>query len=249
MLHEQTVQKLFAMKLGGMVEAYEEQSTQSAAGELSFDERFGMLVDRQWICKENRALTTRLKYAKLKEPACIEDLDFRAQRGLKRPVINHLASCDWITHHQNCIITGSTGVGKTFVACALAHQVCREGYRAIYFYAPKLFRGLSKAEADGSLARLLTRIAKANLLVVDDWGLGEPEPRHYQQFLEILEDRHGFGSTLITSQFPLNTWHEMIQDATVADAILDRLIHNAHRIELDGDSMRKKKKKGNGSEK
>ncbi len=239
MLTEPTKTKLYAMKLNGMAEAYEEQRTQSSVTELGFDERFGMLVDRQWLWKENRALATRLNYAKLRQCACFEDLDFTEARGLKRALIDQLGSCEWVRHHQNLIITGPTGCGKTFVACALAHKACREGFRALYFYAPKLFRALSTAYADGSLANLLKKIAKAHVLVLDDWGLAKIEERQYREFLEILDDRHGQGSTVITSQFPLSAWHEVIPDPTVADALLDRLIHNAHRIELKGESMRK----------
>jgi len=244
MLNEPTMTKLHAMKLTGMAEAYEEQRAQARMGALAFEERFALLVERQWLWKENRALRARLAYADLKEPACVEDLDFRDVRGLKRSVIDQLASGDWLRYHQNVTVTGPTGTGKTFLACALAHKACREGYRAVYFYGPKLFRELTMARADGSLAKLLKKIAKAQLLVVDDWGLAKLDEQHYRDFLEIMDDRQGCGATLVTSQFPVNTWHETIQDPTVADAILDRLIHNAHRIELKGESMRKRKAKG-----
>ena len=243
MLLEQTMNKLGAMKLTGMAEGYEEQRRQTRIAELSFDERFGLLVDRQWLWKEDRALRRRLQYAELKQNACIEDIDYRSHRGLDRATIDHLVTGDWIRHHQNCIITGKTGVGKSYLACALAQKACRDGYRALYFYTPKLFRALAVAQADGSLIKLLNKIAKAEVLVVDDWGLVSPGPKAYRDFLEILDDRHGSGSTLITSQFPVDTWHELIGDPTVADAILDRLVHNAHRIDLDGESMRKKKAK------
>jgi DNA replication protein DnaC len=240
MLTEPTKTKLYAMKLHGMAEAYDEQRTQTRVTELGFEERFGMLVDRQWLWKENRALTTRLQYAKLRQSACVEDLDFTEARGLKRALLEQLGTCEWVRQHQNLIITGPTGCGKTFVACALAHKACREGFRALYFYAPKLFRALSTADADGSLAQLLKKIAKAQVLVLDDWGLAKIDERQYREFLEILDDRHGQGSTVITSQFPLSAWHEAIPDPTVADALLDRLIHNAHRIELKGESLRKR---------
>jgi DNA replication protein DnaC len=241
MLNEPTMTKLYEMKLNGMAEAYEEQRSSSTISELSFDERFAMLVERQWIWKENRSLMTRLTYAGLKQSACVEDMDFRDCRGLKRSQIDQLSTGDWVTQHQNVIVTGPTGCGKTFVACALAHKACRAGNRVLYFYAPKLFRALTTAAADGSLPNLLKKIAKAPVLVVDDWGMAKIEERQYREFLEILDDRHGAGSTLMTSQFPVNSWHEAIPDPTVADAILDRLIHNAHRIELKGDSMRKRK--------
>ena len=243
MLNEPTMTKLYEMKLNGMAEAYEEQRVSSTIAALSFDERFAMLVERQWLWRENRALATRLAYAGLKQAAAVEDLDFRDSRGLKRAQIEHLSSGDWVTNHQNVIVTGPTGCGKTYVACALAHKACRQGHRAIYFYAPKLFRSLTLAQADGSLPSLLKKIAKARLLVIDDWGMAKIEQRQYHDLLEILDDRHGSGSTVITSQFPIAAWHEAIPDPTVADAILDRLIHNAHRIELKGESMRKRKEK------
>jgi DNA replication protein DnaC len=240
MLHEPTKTKLNAMKLLGMAEAYEQQRAQPRIAELSFEERFGLLVESQWLWRENRALSTRLRHARLKQPACIEDLDFSNSRGLKRAVIDQLSPCDWVRHHQNIILTGPTGCGKTFVACALAHKACREGHRALYYYAPKLFRALSNATADGSMTSLLKKIAKIQVLVVDDWGLVKIEERQCREFLEILDDRHGHGSTIITSQLPVNSWHEVIPDPTLADAMLDRIIHNAHRIEMKGDSYRKR---------
>jgi DNA replication protein DnaC len=248
MLHEPTMHKLYAMKLNGMAEAYEEQLQQSQMGGLSFEDRFTLLVERQWVWKENRALNTRLKYAGLKLQACVEDIDYRHPRGLSRSVIDHLATCEWVKYHQNCIITGPTGTGKTYIGCALAYQACREGYRTIYFYVPKLFRELAMAHVDGRITKLLKKIAKAAVLVIDDWGLATLKHHQYRDFLEILDDRHGSGSTLITSQFPTSSWHDMIGDPTVADAILDRLVHNAHKIELQGESMRNKKGKAKGGE-
>lgn len=239
MLNEPTMQKLYEMKLNGMAEAYEEQRSQSRLGDLSFEERFAMLVERQWMWKENRALARRLGHAKLKQPACIEDLKFRASRGLNRSQINQLAGCDWVTYHQNIIVTGPTGCGKTFVACALAQKACREGYRTVYFYAAKLFRQLAMANADGSIGKLLAKLARAQVLVVDDWGIPKISEQQYRDFLELVDDRHGLGATIITSQFAVEDWHQTIPDPTVADAILDRIVHNAHRIELGGGTMRK----------
>lgn len=240
MLIEPTQTKLLAMKLNGMAEAYQEQRTQPRISDLDFDERFALLVERQWLWKQNRALATRLAFARLRQSACIEAIDYTDTRGLKRALINQLASCDWVNAYQNLIVTGPTGCGKTFVACALAHKACREGHRVLYYYGPKLFRELAAARADGSMAALLKKIAKTRVLVIDDWGLTKIDDRQHREFLEILDDRHGQASTVITSQWPVESWHETIGDPTVADAILDRLIHNAHRIELKGDSMRKR---------
>ena len=239
MLNEPTVTKLLAMKLNGVVEALEEQRKSAQTASLSFEERLALLVERQWLWKENRAMVVRLKFARLRQPACVEDIDYRHPRGLQRSVIEHLAGSDWLKYGQNCIITGSTGVGKTYLACALAHKACRDGYRALYFYSPKLFRELSASQIDGSLPNLLKKLAKTSLLVIDDLGLEKASAAQYRDLLEVLDDRHSTASTLITSQLPPTRWHELIGDATVADAILDRLIHGAHRIELKGESMRK----------
>jgi DNA replication protein DnaC len=241
MLHEQTVTKLNAMKLHGMAQALEEQRSQAHIADLGFEDRLTLMVERQWLWKENRALALRLRYARLKAQACIEDIDYRHHRGLQRSVIDHLAGSDWVAHHQNCIITGPTGVGKTFLACALAQKACRDGYRVLYWYTPKLVRELAAAQADGSLTSLLRKLAKAHLLVVDDWGLERLKEAHYHTFLEILDDRQGSGATLVTSQFAVASWHDLVGNPTIADAILDRLVHNAHRIELQGESMRKLK--------
>lgn len=239
MLYEPTIQKMQTMRLHGMVEALEEQRKSNQVADLGFEDRLAMLVERQWLWKENRSLRTRLKFAKLRQPACLEDLDYRQQRGLQRSVIEHLAGNDWVRYAQNCLITGPTGVGKSYLACALAQKACRDGYRTLYFYAPKLFRELSASQADGSLSSLIKKLAKTQLLVIDDWGLEKATPAQYRDFLEILDDRQCQSSTLITSQFPPTRWHELIGDSTVADAILDRLIHDSHRIDLTGESMRK----------
>lgn len=238
MLNEQTKSKLYAMKLNGMAAAYEEQCRQPRAAELSFDERLGLLVDRQWTWREDRALKTRLQHAKFKLPACVEDLDCQAGCGLKRAQVEQLATSQWVGYHQSVIITGPTGTGKTFLACALGQKACRDGHRVRYYVAAKLFRQLTAAHADGSFARLSGQLQKTGLLIVDDWGLEKLHEAQYRDFLEILDDRQGCGATLLTSQFPLKLWHDTIGNPTVADAILDRLIHNAHRIELKGPSRR-----------
>jgi len=239
MLYTQTLEQLKALRLTGMVQALEEQRQQQDIAALDFEARLALLVQRQWLWKENRGFAARLKNAQLKiGSATLEDLDYRASRGLKRAQIEQLRASQWIRDHRNCLITGPTGTGKTWVACALGHQACRDGYRTCYYYAPKLFRALESAQADGSLMSLLKRLSRASLLLVDDLGLASVPGKLYRQFLEILDDRHGHGATLITSQFPVAQWHEVIGDPTVADAILDRLVHQAYRLEFAGKSMR-----------
>jgi DNA replication protein DnaC len=239
MLYTQTLEKLYALRLDGMAAALEEQRRQTDITQLDFEARMGLLVERQWSWKENRSLSTRLKSAQLKIAASLEDINYRHPRGLKRAQIEQLRASKWIQEKRNCLITGPAGIGKTHLACALGHQACRDGYRSIYYYAPKLFRALQTAQADGSLLSLLKKMARAPLLVIDDLGIASVTGKAYRDLLEILDDRQGQGSTLMTSQFPVDQWHEVIADATVADAILDRLVHNAYRIELKGESLRK----------
>ena len=242
MLYTQTVEKLHALRLEGMVQALEEQRQQKDILRLDFEERLGLLVERQWIWKENRGLALRLQNAQLKiSNATMEDLDYRPSRGLKRAQIEQLRASQWVKGHRNCLITGSTGSGKTYLGCALGTQACRDGYRTLYFYAPKFFRALECARADGSLFQWLKQLARASLIIIDDLGMGTVPGKLYREFLEVLDDRQGQGSTLITSQFPVEQWHDIIADPTVADAILDRLVHNAYRIKLEGESLRKNK--------
>lgn len=242
MLYTQTLEKLRVLRLEGMAQALEEQRAQNAILELDFEERLGLLVERQCLWKENRGLAIRLRNAQLKiTNASLEDLDYRPSRGLKRAQIDQLRASQWVQRHRHCLVTGSTGTGKTYLGCALAVQGCRDGYRTRYYHAPKLFRDLEIARADGSLPALLKKLARTTLLVVDDLGIASVSGKLYREFLEILDDRQGQGSTVITSQFPVSQWHEMIGDATVADAILDRLVHNAYRLELKGESLRKSK--------
>lgn len=242
MLNEQTLDKLYVMKLSGMAEAFQEQIQQPPLNDLSFEERFGLLVDRQWTWKEDCRMKRLLKEAKLKINACIEDIDYKSPRSIDRSVMMSLSSCDWVKKHQNILITGPTGVGKTFLACALAHKACRQDYRAFYIRAPKFYYHLALARADGSYGKTMSKLTKTHLLVLDDLGLAPMTDSERRDLLEVIEDRHGHTSTIITSQLPVENWHENIGDPTIADAILDRLIHNAHRINMKGGSMRKKLK-------
>ena len=239
MLAEHTVTKLSAMRLDGMAEAYMSQRKSTDVLSLDFEERFGMLVESQWLYRENRALERRLKTAKLKINASIEDINWRISRNLDREMINRLSSSEWIRYSQNCIITGPTGVGKSFIACALGQKACRDGYKVLYLYAPKLFRELLSARASGMLDKLIRKLSRMDLLVIDDWGLESAKQIQYRDFLEVLDERYGNGAVVISSQYPLSDWHELIDDKTVADAILDRIAHNSYNIEMKGDSMRK----------
>lgn len=241
MLYTQTLEKLNGLRLDGMAQALEEQRRQPDITQLDFEARLGLLVERQWLWKANRSLARRLQYAQLKISASLEDVDYRHPRGLKRAQIEQLRASRWVQEHRHCLITGPTGAGKTYLACALGHQACRDGHRTLYYYAPKFFRALQTAQADGSLLCLLKKLARAALLVIDDLGIASVTGKAYRDLLEVLDDRQGQGSTLITSQFPVEQWHEIIADATVADAILDRLVHNAYQIELKGESLRKPK--------
>lgn len=242
MLIEQTFDKLHSMKLYGMAEALRRQLEQHDISEMSFEDRFGLLVDHEWTHRENRRMTRLLQNAKLRLPASIEDIDFRAPRGLDRSVIIRLAQCDWVRRAQNIILTGSTGVGKTYISCAFAHRACREGFSALYIRLPTLFQQIAIARADGSYPRLMKRLAKAKVLVIDDWGIAPMATAERRDLLEVIEDRHGISSTIIATQLPVKLWHENIRDPTIADAILDRVVHSAHRIEMKGESMRKLQK-------
>lgn len=240
MLNEPTLEKLRELKMTGMAEAWEAQQGDAGMGELSFDERLGLLVDAEWMHRRNKRTERSLREAKLRlGQACIEDIDFPARRQLDKAVIKQLATCRWIEEHQNVVITGATGVGKTYIACALAHHACRRGYRALYRRASRLFDELALARADGTYARVLAKIARADVLVLDDWGLARVGEAERRDLSEVMEDRHGLKSTIMTSQIPVSKWHDHIGDPTVADAICDRLVHNAHRLVLKGPSRRK----------
>ena len=240
MLIQPTLDSLNQLKLNGMAAALSEQMTQTSAQGLPFEDRLGLLVEREITYRENRRLTRLLQLAQLKERAAFEDLDFRARRGLDRAQLTSLSSCDWIRRHQNLLIHGATGYGKTFLGCSLAHQACRQGLSALYLRAPRLFDELSLCHADGSFRKRLAAIAKVDLVVIDDFAIAPIGPRERTDLLELLDDRVGTRSTLFTSQLPIEHWHEYIGDPTLADAILDRLLHSAHKIHLEGESMRKR---------
>ena len=242
MLNQQTVEKLYALRLPGMAEGFRAQSEQAGITELSFEERFALLVDQQWNWRQNRALERRLANAKLRHRACVEDIDFRQPRGLDRALLRSLTQDSaWVRQHQNVFLIGPTGIGKSFLACALAEKACRDGFTAWYTRAAQLFRNLALARADGSLRSLLAQLARLDVLVVDDWAMAPLADTERRDFLEIAEDRYQVRSTILTSQLPVAKWHEQIGDPTLADSILDRLVHNAHRIELRGESMRQKR--------
>ncbi|HEU4326912.1 MAG TPA: IS21-like element helper ATPase IstB [Roseiflexaceae bacterium] len=242
MLIHPTLEKLQQLRLTGMAKALEEQLQMTGLEELGFAERLGLLVDRELTERENRKLKARLDKARLRQAAVVEDVDLRTPRGLDRSVFLSLCSCDWIRQHLNVLITGPTGTGKSFLACALAHKACREGFSALYYRLPRLLPDLALAKADGRYGKLLSTLARADLLVLDDWGLQPLTDGHRRDLLEILEDRYGSRSTLVTSQLPVDTWHDAIGDATLADAVLDRLVHNAYRLALKAkESMRKTK--------
>lgn len=241
MLNQQTIEKLHTMRLHGMAEAFRAQPQQAAITELSFEERFALLVDQQWNWKQNRALARRLDKAKLRHRACVEDIDLRHPRGLDRTLLRSLTQDSaWVRQHQNVFLIGPTGIGKSFLACALAEKACRDGFTAQYTRAPRLFRDLALARADGSSSSFLARLAKIDVFLVDDWAMAPLADAERRDFLEICEDRYQVRSTILTSQLPVARWHEQIGDPTLADSILDRLVHNAQRIEMQGESMRKK---------
>ena len=241
MLSVPTQDKLRSLKLYGMLKGFQEQqTTASDYAPLSFDERLGLLVDREITEQENLRLVYRLKYANLRQSACVENIDLSHNRGLDKSLVKALAVGQWIHEHLNVLITGPCGVGKSYIACALAHKACLLGYKVLYVRANRLFQDLSMARGDGRYSRLMKILSRTQLLVIDDWGLATLGDTQRADLLEVLEDRHNVHSTIVTSQLPLKHWHEIIGNATLADAILDRLVHNAYTIELTGkESMRK----------
>lgn len=240
MLTNPTIEKLCALRLNAMVSAWEAQHQDPSINALAFDERFALLVEAEWVARENRRLARALQEAKLRPShACLEAVDYASRRGLERSQVRQLATCRWVAEHQAVIIVGATGTGKSFLACALAHQACRKGYRALYWRTSRLLHELTVARAAGTYPRLLMRLARADVLVLDDWGLMPVGDQDRQDLLEILEDRYDVRATIITSQLAPSLWHDYLGHPTLADAICDRVVHHAHRIELKGDSLRK----------
>lgn len=240
MLTHPTIDQLRRLRLHGMADAYAEQNGSREAEALSFDERLGLLVDREASERSSRLLANRLRRARLRHQATIEDINYSAARGLDKTVIRALARCGYVRDRENVLIVGATGTGKTYLACALAHKACLEGFTARYERLSRLLDALALARVDGTYAKFVRELAKTDVLVLDDWGLAPVSATGRHDLLEILDDRHGHRSTVVTSQLPVAEWHASIGDATLADAILDRLVHNAHRITLKGDSLRRR---------
>jgi DNA replication protein DnaC len=240
MLNHPTLDKLRTLKFYGMIQGLHDQAQHPAIEQLSFEERLGLLVDREMTDRLGRRLKNRLLQARLKQNASLEDIDYQVNRGLDKALIHSLHDCQWVKKSLNILITGPTGVGKSWIACALAQKACREGYTATYLRVPRLLQEMTLSKGDGSYNKLFNKLGKTDVLLLDDWGLATLTPEQRRDVLEILEDRHGSHSTLVTSQLPLDQWHANIGDATLADAIMDRLVHNAYKINLTGESLRKK---------
>ena len=240
MLIHPTVERLRTLGLTAMADAFIELQNAPDAGELSREDWLGLLVDREATSRENKRLARRLREARLRQSAVVEDVDFRAHRGLDRALFLKLATCEWVREHQHLVMVGPTGIGKSWLACALGHKACRDNRSVLYQRVPKLFTDLALARGDGRYARLMRALAGVQLLILDDWGLAPLDAAARHELLEILEARYARHSTVITSQLPVDRWHDLIGDPTIADAVLDRIIHTAHRIKLRGDSLRKK---------
>src|SRR6516162_4633986 len=239
MLHQPTIEKLHTMKLHGMADAFRAQLETTELHQLSFEERFALLVDQQWLWKENRALARRLQAAKLNQRAVIEDVNYQYPRGLDRQLWRTLASSQWVRQKLNLVLLGPTGIGKSWLACALAQKACRDGFSVLHKKTSELFRELAMAHADGSIGRMLLRLAQIDVLLLDDFAMAPLKDSERRDFLEVCDDRYQRRSMILTSQMPVAHWHQQIGDPTIADSILDRLLHNSYRLELEGESMRK----------
>lgn len=239
MLVEQTLEKLEEMRLHGMSKALRQWLEIPKEKDIAPADLIGLLADAEWLYRENRKLDLRLRNAKLKQSACVEDIDYSHARGLSKSVMMDLASSRWAHSKQNIILTGPTGVGKSYVACALGQKACRDGFTVVYRRATRLFDELAQARGDGTYPHLLRRLAKAQILILDDFGIEALGATQRKELLEVLDDRYKVSSTIVTSQLEPKDWHSVIGDATLADAICDRLVHNAHRLKLGGDSIRK----------
>jgi DNA replication protein DnaC len=239
MLAQPMLEKLAGLRLEGMLSALKEQMENKDYQSLSFEERFGLMVDREMTAREDKRLTNRLQTAKLRLNACVEDLDFKQPRGMDKGQIMALASCRWISDHDNCLVVGPTGAGKSYLACALGHKACREGHRVLYLRFPRLLEELAVSRVDGKYLKLLSALARFDLLILDDWASMPLVDEQRRALFEILEDRYDQKSTLVASQIPVEKWHEALGNPTLSDAILDRLVHNSHKVTLKGESMRK----------
>jgi DNA replication protein DnaC len=240
MLNQQTIEKLHLMRMRGMADAFTQQQEDLQTAQLSFEERFGLLVDRQWNWRQNRALERRLRDARLQGPACVEDIDYRVARGLDKAVVRSLTQdSDWVRRHQHIFVVGATGLGKTYLARAFGQKACRDGFTAYFATAAQLFRELELARADGSYAKKLRALGQVDALIVDEWAMAPLADAERRAFLEICDERYQSRATLLTSQLPVARWHGQIGDPTVADSIMDRLVHAAHRLDLQGESIRK----------
>lgn len=254
MLIKATIERLREMRLAGMAEAFSRQIEDAQMRSLSFEERLSMMVDHEWTVRQTKALDRRLKNARLKMRACVEDIDYSKSRGLDRSTIRGLSTSEWVSSHHHLIIVGPSGVGKTYLACAFAQKAARDGFTVLYSGARRLFRDLAIARADGSLDKLLSKLARIDVLIIDDWAMSALSDNERRDFLEICDDRYQSRSTILASQIPLAHWHERIGEPTLADSILDRVVHNAYKIELKGPSMRRPqvaptdKPKGDGQE-
>jgi len=242
LLTHPTLDQLHALGLYGMAKAFGDIAGSADAQALSHPEWLALLLDREASHRYDKRLTMRLRYARLRHQAAVEDVDYRSPRGLDRTLFQKLATGEWIAARENVILCGPTGIGKSWLACALGHKACRDNRSVLYQRLPKLFADLALARGDGRYARILRALHRVELLILDDWGLEPLDAGARHDLLEILEERYGRRSTLITSQIPVAKWHDIIGDPTYADAILDRLVHNAHRLDLSGDSLRKKRK-------